>query len=79
MKKGDKVKMSNKNHTAYDNMEGIVTDVYEDNGFVIDCTTSTLVVPMRNYWGRLKGVWIYLNDKLIYHKSKSDKIKWFNL
>jgi hypothetical protein len=79
MKKGDRVKMSEKNQNAYDGMEGIVTYVFEDNGFVLDCKTSTLVVPMRNYWGRIKGVWVYLNDKLIYHKSKRERIKvqWF--
>jgi hypothetical protein len=27
---------------------------------------------MRNYWERLKGVWIYLNDELVYHKSKKN-------
>ena len=70
MKKGDKVKMSYKNQNAYDGMEGTVTDVYEDNAFVLNCGTSILVVPMRNYWGRIKGVWIYLNNELIYHKSK---------
>jgi hypothetical protein len=70
MKKGDKVKMSYKNQTAYDGMEGLVTDIFPDNGFALDCGGSILVVPMRNYWERLKGVWIYLNDELVYHKSK---------
>jgi translation initiation factor IF-1 len=79
MEKGDKVKMSNKNQNAYDGMEGTVTDVFEDNSFALNCGNSTLVVPMRNYFGKIKGVWIYLNDKLIYHKRKSDKIKicWY--
>ena len=70
MKKGDKVKMSDRNQTAYDNMEGTVTDIFPDNAFALDCGTSILVVPMRNYWQRLKGVWIYLNNELIFHKSK---------
>jgi hypothetical protein len=70
MKKGDKVKMSYKNQNAYDGMEGLVTDIFADNGFALDCRGSILVVPMRNYWERLKGVWIYLNDELVYHKSK---------
>ena len=70
MKKGDKVKMSDRNQNAYDNMEGTVTDIFADNGFALDCRGSILVVPMRNYWERLKGVWIYLNDELVYHKSK---------
>jgi hypothetical protein len=70
MKKGDLVKMSSKNQTAYDGMEGLVTDIFQDGGFAIDCGTSILVVPMRDYWSRLKGVWIYLNNELIYYKSK---------
>ena len=69
MKKGDRVKMSAKNQTAYDGMEGKVIDIFPDNGFALDCGTSILVVPMRNYWERLKGVWIYLNDELVYHRS----------
>jgi hypothetical protein len=70
MEKGDKVKMSEKNQNAYDGMEGLVTDIFQDGGFALDCGGSILVVPMRNYWERLKGVWIYLNDELVYHKSK---------
>jgi hypothetical protein len=70
MKKGDKVKMSYKNQNAYDGMEGLVTDIFQDNSFALDCGTSILVVPMRNYWRRLEGVWIYLNNELIYYKSK---------
>ena len=81
MIKGDRVKMSEKNQNAYDGTEGIVTDVFQDGGFALDCGTSVLVVPMRNYWGRLKGVWLYLNDKLIYHESKPEKVKvqWFKI
>jgi hypothetical protein len=70
MIKGDRVKISEKNQNAYDGMEGIVTDIFQDGGFTLDCGNSVLVVPMRNYWGKLKGVWIYLNDKLVYYKNK---------
>ena len=70
MEKGDKVKMSEKNQNAYDGMEGLVTDIFQDGGFALDCGISILVVPMRNYWGKVKGVWIYLNNELVYHKRK---------
>ena len=73
MKTGDRVKMSNRNQNAYDGMEGQVTDIFQDGGFVLNCGTSILVVPMRNYWQRLKGVWIYLNNELVYHKRIKSK------
>lgn len=78
MKIGDKVKMSdrNLNHLgngvcAYSGMEGIVTDIWEDNAFALRCETSILVVPMRNaFKNRIRGVWIWLNGELVFHKSK---------
>lgn len=54
MKKGDKVKMSERtpNHlnngvSAYAGMEGIVVDIYDDGAFVLNCGSSILVVPKR--------------------------------
>jgi len=92
MKIGDKVVMSarNLNHTktdpcAYAGMKGIVTDIYEDNAFCLDCGTCTLVVPMNNAYKKpIPGVWIILNGmhvfherkKVVYPVSKSPK-KWF--
>jgi hypothetical protein len=81
MKKGDKVRMSERNQnpfgngvSAYAGMEGIVTDVYEDGGFTLDCGTSILVVPMRDAFKQpKKGVWIHLNGELIFHKRKKEK------
>ena len=86
MEIGDKVCMSdrNKNHLgngvdAYARMEGVVTDIWDDNGFALDCGTSVLVVPL-NRW---PGVWIWLNNELIYHRRikasipKSNK-KWYH-
>jgi hypothetical protein len=76
MKIGDKVKYSDRNLyckntvSAYANMEGIVENIFDDGGFVLDCGTSTLVVPSRGYYTLDKGVWIYLNDVLIFHKFK---------
>jgi hypothetical protein len=90
MKVGDLVKMSdrNPNHLrngvcAYAGMEGIVTDIWEDGAFSIDCATSILVVPMRDSFKQpIKGVWIHLNGKLIFHervhvKSTSNPKKWY--
>ena len=90
MKIGDKVKMSNKNlnHLGYDvcayaGMEGVVSDVYDDGSFVIDCGNSTLVVPMNNSLKQPnEGVFIWLNDRLIFHKridtrQKRNPKKWF--
>lgn len=81
MKIGDKVKMSDKNPNhlgndvdAYTGMEGIVENLYEDGAFVLNCGSSILVVPMRDAWKNWKsGVWIYLNDELVFHKSVKPK------
>jgi hypothetical protein len=56
-------------------MKGIVTDVWEDNAFCINCGTSILVVPMVIY-GVPKTYWIWLNGKLIKHDGIKQK---FNL
>ncbi len=80
MKIGDTVKMSkkNRNHlgynvSAYAGMTGVVTAVWEDNAFVLDCGTSILVVPMQNAWKHyIDGVWVYLNNVLI--QIKPNKI-----
>lgn len=74
MKVGDKVTMSEKNLDnwgkevcPYAGMTGIVQDLWEDGGFSLNCKTSTLVVPMQGAYGKIKGVWIYLNDEHVYH------------
>ncbi len=76
MKIGDTVKMSTKNPnhlgngvSAYAGMTGIVTDIYDDGGFCLNCGTSFLVVPMNTpFKTKRKGVWIYLNDVHQFHK-----------
>jgi len=81
MKIGDKVKMSerNPNHLengvdAYAGMEGIVTDIYDDGAFSLNCGNSILVVPMNNaFKQQKKGVWIWLNGKHIFHKRIDTK------
>lgn len=91
MKVGDTVVISNKNKNhlgndvcAYAGMKGIVTDVWDDNSFCLNCQTSILVVPMRNaFKEKRKGVWVELNGTLVFHKSKdaipkSSPKKWFN-
>lgn len=83
MKIGDKVKMSdrNPNHLgygvdAYAGMEGVVTDVYEDGAFILDCGNCTLVAPMNNaYKQPKKGYWVWLNGELIFHKRINAKIE----
>lgn len=83
MKIGDKVKMSdyNLNHLgndvcAYAGMEGVVTDIFDDGGFALDCGSSILVVPMRDAWKLpVKGVWIWLNGEHIFHKRIKTEIK----
>jgi hypothetical protein len=90
MKIGDKVRMSesNSNHLgygvdAYAGMEGIVTDIYDDGAFALNCSTSILVVPMNNAFKQpKKGVWVWLNGNHIFHKRINAKItrnpkKWF--
>lgn len=81
MKIGDKVKMSerNPNHLgngvdAYAGMEGLVTDVYDNGEFVLNCGSSILVVPMYNARKQpKKGVWIWLNGEHIFHKRIDTK------
>ena len=76
MKIGDKVKMSsrNENHLgndtcAYAGMEGVVDKVYEDGAFTLNCGTAWLIVPMNDAWKNpLRGVWIYLNGRHIFHE-----------
>lgn len=76
MKIGDKVKISKKNPNhlghgvcAYAGKEGIVSDIYEDNSFILDCGNSTLVVPMNNweFKPQKKGIWIWLNGVHLFH------------
>jgi len=90
MKTGDKIKMSgnNLNHLgndvcAYAGMEGVVTHIYDDGAFILDCGTSILVVPMNDAFKQPKeGVWVWLNGEHIFHKrintkpTRSPK-KWF--
>lgn len=78
MKIGDKVIISakNPNHlgygvSAYAGMEGIVSDIWEDNSFTLKCETSTLVVPMKSHFKHKKGIWIWLNGELVFHKRKA--------
>jgi len=80
MKIGDKVKMSDKNLNhlendvcAYAGMEGIVTDIWDDNSFSIRCENSSLTVTMQNTYRKKTGVWIYLNGKLTWHKRIDKK------
>ena len=79
MKIGDEVIVSDKNPNhlcygvcAYAGMKGIVTDVWEDNAFCINCGTSILVVPMVIY-GVPKTYWIWLNGELVKHKGIKQK------
>jgi len=81
MKIGDTVKMSdrNLNHTktdvcAYAGMEGIVTQINDDGSFALYCKTAILVVPMNDAFKQpIKGVWIWLNGELIFHKGLNYK------
>lgn len=81
MQVGDIVKMSDKNPNhlgndvdAYAGMVGIVTDVWEDGAFALDCKTSILVVPMNDaFKNPKKGLWIWLNGKHIFYKRKKEK------
>jgi len=82
MKIGDSVKISDKNPnhlgrdvSAYANMEGIVTDLWEDGSFAIKTSSSVLVVPLHNK----DGIWIYLNDTLIFHKKNKKSKKWLDI
>lgn len=78
MKKGDTVRIStkNKNHlgygvSAYAKMEGVVSEIWEDNSFCIECETSVLVVPLQCK----RGIWIWLNGKFIFHKHTRPQSK----
>lgn len=71
LKLGDEVIMSdrNPNHLgygvcAYSGMKGIVSEICDDGAFVLNCGTSTLVVPMVIY-GKPKSIWIWVNGNLI--------------
>jgi len=78
MKTGDTVIISdrNRNHLdngtcAYSGMKGVVTHLYEDGAFALNCGSSVLVVPMNNAdKSPKKGIWIYLNGVLIFHERK---------
>jgi hypothetical protein len=90
MKIGDKVKMSNRNLNhlgngtdAYAGMQGVVSDIYDDGSFMLDCGNYTITVPMNTAFHIKKsGYWIWLNGKHIFHKcidvkpTRSPK-KWF--
>lgn len=73
---GDKIKMSDKNSNhlnndvcAYAGMEGVVTEVYNDGSFVLNCGNCILVVPMWDAFKQPKeGVWIWLNGHHVFHK-----------
>lgn len=81
MRIGDKVRMSehNPNHlgngvSAYAGMEGVVSDIYDDGAFVLDCGSSILVVQMNDSWKQpKKGVWIWLNGEHIFHQRINTK------
>ena len=90
MKIGDKVRMSerNPNHLgygvdAYAGMEGVVTDIYDNGSFVLNCENCILVVPMNDAFKNPKeGVWVWLNGKHIFHKRIETRPirnpkKWF--
>lgn len=90
MKIGDTVKMSNKNPNhlgngvdAYAGMKGIVTDIYDDGAFALNCGNCILVVPMNNAFKEAKkGVWVWLNGEHLFHKRIDTKAernpkKWF--
>ena len=90
MKIGDKVKMSAKklNHlgndvSAYSGMEGVVTDIYDDGAFALNCGNAILVVSMNNAFKKpQKGIWLWLNGQHIFHKRIDKNItqsfkKWF--
>jgi len=75
MKKGDKVKMSEKNpnhlgfgQCAYAGMEGVVSEVHDD-GFCLETDSSCLVVPL----SKRKGIWIYLNGEHVFFTNKKRK------
>jgi hypothetical protein len=61
---------SSGNQTAYGGITGVVTDLGEDNSFVIKAEGCTLIVPMRNYFGRTKGVWLTIEGKEVFIPSK---------
>jgi predicted RNA-binding protein (virulence factor B family) len=90
IKKGDKVKMSDRNPNHLGNgvhacagMEGVVFDIDKDGSFILDCGTISLVVPMNDAFKQpKKGVWVWLNGEHIFHKRIDAKIetspkKWF--
>lgn len=87
MKIGDRVKMSDRNLGngiyAYAGMEGVVTDIYDDGAFSLDCGNCILVVPMNTAFKQPKnGVWIWLNGRHIFHRRIDTKPcknpkKWF--
>ena len=83
MKIGDKVKMSrsNPNHLgygicAYAGMEGIVTDIYDDGAFSLDCGKNTLTVPMDKAYD---GLWIWLNGEHVFHKRIETNVNNTNI
>lgn len=71
VKVGDQVEMSSKNPNhlgfgvcAYSGMKGEVIETYDNGGFCINTGTSLLIVPL----SKKRGIWIFLNGKLLYHK-----------
>ena len=81
IKVGDKVKMSDRNNApqggvcAYSGYEGVIDNINEDGSFIIKGETSSLIVPMGN---NTKGLWLYLNEKLIFQKNKNYKSTFWN-
>jgi hypothetical protein len=62
---------SNGDKTAYGGITGVVSNLSDDNSFVINAENCILVVPMRNAWKqRLKGVWLTIEGKDVWIKSK---------
>jgi hypothetical protein len=75
MKIGDEIVISdrNPNHlgygvSGYARMKGILTEIWDDNGFAIDCGGCSLVVPMVIY-GKPKIYWIWVNGELKKHRG----------
>ena len=62
---------SSGNPTAYGGITGVVSNLSDDNSFVINAENCILIVPMRNAWKqRLKGVWLTIEGKDVWIKSK---------
>lgn len=52
---------------AYAGMKGKVIDLDHENSFVLDCNTSTFIVPSRNaYKQNEKGCWVIIDGQEIF-------------